>query len=58
MGNLDGVLNRRLGRELDMLGVDLGKTGHLSASVIQDWSVQQQISTSGKLPVIFMEQAE
>ena len=34
MGYLDGVLNERLGHELDMLGIDLGKTECLSASVL------------------------
>ena len=58
MGDLDRELNGRSGHEMDMMGVDLGKMGRLSVSILQDWSVQQQISTSGKPSAIFMEQDE
>ena len=48
MGDLDGVLNESLGHEMDTLGIDLGKMECLSAGMLQDRSLQQHISTSGK----------
>ena len=36
MGDLDEELNGRLGRELDTLGVDLGRMKCLSAGALQD----------------------
>ena len=53
MGDQDGEMNGRLGREMDMLGIDLGKMEYLSIGVIQDWILQQRILTSGKPPVSF-----
>ena len=57
MGDLDRELNRRLGRELDTLGIDQGRTKCLSAGALQDCNLQQHVSTSGKPPASFTQRA-
>ena len=48
MGDLDGELNKRLGHELDTLGVDLGQTECLSTSALQGCNLKQHVSTFNK----------
>ena len=46
-----------MGCELDTLGVNLGRMKSLFAGVLQDYSLQQHVSTSGKLPTSFAQRA-
>ena len=58
VNELEGELRHEIDNDLDIMGTDLGKTKCLYVGVLQDWSLQQHISTSGKPPASFMQRAE
>ena len=58
MGDLDEEMNGKLGCEMDTLVIDLERMECLYARMLQNCSLQQHVSTSGKLPMIFAQQDE
>ena len=55
---MDSELDDELDIEMDTIGEYLGRMKCLSVGALQDWSLQQHISTSGKPSASFMQQAE